>query len=141
MRLPLSLNEGAFRAVIFTIGLVVVWTGLNVGLGGIATLGLQGSTDFVMATDPVAYAAHDSHVRFLGGVWLGVGFIYLAGALKLRALKVAIQVALALTILGGLARFSAMRPDVLFGPDILGSFLAEVVLMPLLLLWSTRVGR
>ena len=67
--------------------------------------------------------------------------LFAAAAWRLRALKPAVQAALVLIVIGGLARFSALRPDVLFGPQIVGSFLAEVALMPLLLLWSTRVLR
>lgn len=141
MQSQLTLSERAFRTVIFLLGLVALWTGANVALGGIATLGLQGPTDFVAAIHADAYAAHDSHVRFLGGLWLGVGLLFLAGAWNLAPLKPAIQTALVLTIIGGLARFSALRFDVQFGPDILGSFLAEVILMPLLLWWSTRIAR
>jgi len=141
MQNHLTLSERAFRAAIFILGLVALWTGANVALGGIATLGLQGPTDFVAAVRVDACAAHDSHVRFLGGLWLGVGLLFLAGAWKLRPLKPAIQTALVLTIIGGLARFSALRFDVQFGPDILGSFLAEVILMPLLLWWSTLIAR
>jgi hypothetical protein len=137
----MAFSEIAFRAVLSVVGLVIVWTGTNVGLGGIATLGLQGPTDFMAITDPQAFAAQDSHVRFLGGLWLGVGLLLTAAAWRLRALKPAVQVVLALIVVGGLARFSALRPDVLFGPQIVGSFLAEVALMPLLLLWSTRVAR
>lgn len=137
----MAFSETAFRAVLFAVGLVIVWTGINVGLGGIATLGLQGPTDFMAITDPQAFAAQDSHVRFLGGLWLGVGLLLAVAAWRLRALKPAVQVVLALIVVGGLARFSALRPDVLFGPQIVGSFLAEVALMPLLLLWSTKVAR
>ena len=137
----MTLSETAFRTVVLTVGLVIVWTGINVGLGGITTLGLQGSPDFIAITNPEAFAAQDSHVRFLGGLWLGVGLVFAVAALRLRALKAALQVLLALIVVGGLARFSALRPDVLFGPQIIGSFLAEIALMPLLLLWSTRVAR
>ena len=141
MRQRMALSEAAFRTVVLAVGLVIVWTGINVGLGGIATLGLQGSNDFIAVTNPPAFAAQDSHVRFLGGLWLGVGLVFAAAAWRLRALKPALQVLLVLIVMGGLARFSALRPDVLFGPQIVGSFLAEIALMPLLLLWSTRVAR
>jgi hypothetical protein len=127
--------------VVLAVGLVIVWTGINVGLGGITTLGLQGSSDFIAITNPEAFAAQDSHVRFLGGLWLGVGLVFALAAFRLRALKPALQVLLALIVVGGLARFSALRPDVLFEPQIVGSFLAEIALMPLLLLWSTRLAR
>jgi hypothetical protein len=141
MKDPVTLSERAFRFAIFLLGLVVLWTGVNVGLGGIATLGLQGSTDFVAATDPARYAVQDSHVRFLGGLWLGLGLLFVTAAWRLRSLRAAVQAALVMVIIGGLARLSAQRFDVLLGPDILGSFVAEVALMPLLLLWSTRVAR
>lgn len=137
----LSMSELVFRAILFVVGLVILWTGINVAFGGIATLGLQGPTDFVSATDPQAYAAQDSHVRFLGGLWLGVGLLFVAAAFRLRPLKPAVQAALVLIVIGGLARLSAMRFDVTFGPHILGSFIAEVAVMPLLLLWSLRVAR
>ena len=137
----MALSETAFRTVVLAVGLVIVWTGINVGLGGITTLGLQGSSDFIAITNPEAFAAQDSHVRFLGGLWLGVGLVFALAAFRLRALKPALQVLLALIVVGGLARFSALRPDVLFEPQIVGSFLAEIALMPLLLLWSTRLAR
>jgi hypothetical protein len=41
-------------------------------------------------------------------------------------------------LVGGLARFTAMRPDIVFGPDIVGSLVAELVGMPLLWLWVSR---
>lgn len=140
MQQRMGVSERSFRIVILLAGLAILWTGVNVGFGGIATLGLQGPTDFVTATDPAAFAAQDSHVRFLGGLWLGVGLLFAASAWRLRALKPALQAALVLIAIGGLARLSAGRPDVVFGPAILASFVAEVALMPLLLLWSTRVA-
>lgn len=53
--------------------LIMVAFGLNIGLGGFVTLGLQFPSAQATAPDPTAFARHDSNVRFLGGVFAGLG--------------------------------------------------------------------
>jgi len=117
-----------------------VLTGVNVGFGGIRTLGLQGPQDFIAVTDAAAFAAQDSHVRFLGGLWLGVGLLFAAGALRLRALRAPLMVALLLVVLGGLARFTTGDATAL-SPNVRLSLLAELVLMPVLFVWLALATR
>jgi hypothetical protein len=126
------------RVVLFLVGLAVVVTGINVSFGGIATLGWQGSTSFFEVTDARRFQAQDSHVRFLGGLWLGIGVLFLLGGLHPRPCRRALLAALGLAFLGGLARLTQGRLDVTLGPDIAGSFVAELVLFPLLALWVAR---
>jgi hypothetical protein len=45
----------------------------------------------------------------------------------------------ALIFMGGLARLTVARLDVIFGPDIIGSFLTEVLVMPILYVWLGRI--
>ena len=127
------------RVVLAAAGAFILFTGVNVGLGGIATLGLQGSRDFFTVTDPAAFAAQDSHVRFFGGLWLGVGLVFAAGAVRPRTLRSALLLCCGLIFVGGLARFSALQPQVMFGPQLAGSVVAELLGMPLLAVWVARL--
>jgi hypothetical protein len=128
------------RAVLLLAGVFIAFTGVNIAFGGIATLGLQGSRDFVAITDEAAFLAQDSHVRFLGGLWLAVGGVFLAAAVRPQALKPAVLTCCVLIFAGGLARFSDLRFDLVFGPQIAGSLVAELVGMPLLFAWLRRTA-
>jgi len=128
----------AFKIVLAILGAVIVFTGLNRALGGIRTLGWQGTTDFLQILSERDYLIHDSHTRFLGGVWAAFGLALLIAPLNLRAFRPVLFFIFAVIFIGGLARFTAMRPDIVFGRDILGSLVAELVLMPILMLWLSR---
>lgn len=123
------------RAVLFIAGCAIVFLGLNVGLGGIQTLGWQGADDFISITDPHAFAVHDNHVRFIGGVWLGLGFLMMAGAFALRRLRMVIIALIGMIFVGGLARISAWDAGTLLDAAIVPSFVLEILLFPLLGLW------
>jgi hypothetical protein len=126
------------RAVLVVGGAFTVFTGLNRALGGMRTLGWQGSTDFLRVLSEYEYLIQDSHTRFLGGVWAGVGVLLLISPLNLRAFQPVLNAVFAIIFVGGLARFSMMRPDIVFGADIIGSLAAELLLMPLLFVWLSR---
>ena len=131
----------ALRTVLALGGAFIVFTGINVGFGGMATLGLQGPADFFQVTSQPAYLVQDSHTRFLGGVWLGVGALFLVSVFDLVRFRPLLNLAFALIFIGGLMRFTMPRPDILFGPDIAGSLAAELIGMPLLYVWLARVAR
>jgi hypothetical protein len=126
------------RIVLLLAGAVMIALGFNVGLGGIATLGWQGSTDFVTVTDASAFAAQDNHVRFLGGFWLGAGLLMASGAFLLDRLRPTLTGIAAMVFVGGLARLSAADPALITSAAILPSLLAELVLFPLLGVWISR---
>jgi hypothetical protein len=126
------------RTVLAIAGAAIVFLGLNVGLGGIQTLGWQGSGDFVTVTDPALFAVRDNHVRFIGGVWLGVGLLFLAGAVALDRLRTVLVALTAMIFVGGLARLSASDPALLTSAAIAPSLALELVLFPLLGLWVAR---
>jgi hypothetical protein len=89
----------------------------------------------------MAFLVQDSHVRFLAGAYTGLGLVFLLGAIDPRRFRTPIGVACALILLGGLARLSQARPEVTFGPALIGSMVAELVLMPLLWWWTYRAIR
>ncbi len=64
------------RVVLLLAGASILITGINVAFGGIRTLGWQGERMFFDITNQTAFRAQDSHVRFLGGLWLGVGLFF-----------------------------------------------------------------
>lgn len=126
------------RIVLLAVGAVMIALGLNVGLGGIPTLGLQGSTDFVSVTNAAAFAVQDNHVRFLGGFWLGAGLLMTAGAFFLNQLRPILIGIAAMVFVGGLARLSVQDPALVTSAAILPSLAAELILFPALALWLSR---
>lgn len=126
------------KVILALVGLGIVFLGINIGFGGIQTLGLQGDGSFVTITDPSLYFVRDSHVRFIGGVWLGVGLLFIASAFRLQRLRNAVLAAIGMIFIGGLARLSAPDLAPLAGLDLLPSLLAELLLFPLLALWILK---
>lgn len=123
----------ALRAVLLLVGVVVVVLGLNVGLGGIRTLGWQGGVEFLTVSDPALFAVRDSHIRFIGGIWLGIGLVLAAGAVWFERLRVVLVAIAALVFVGGLTRLSGT-----LSPDVLPSLALELIGFPLLGWWIAR---
>lgn len=128
-----------FRTIIVIVGLFSIFIGFNVGFGGIPTLGLQGSADFLTVTNEHAYLVRDSHIRYFGGLHGGVGLFLVLATTDLRKYQSALQLVFVVIFIGGLARFTMLRPSVVFGPDIITSLMAELVLMPVLYLWLPKL--
>ena len=131
----------ALRIVLVLAGAFTLFTGINLAFGGMLTLGWQGANAFLAVTDEHAFLVQDSHIRFFGGLWMGVGTLLMAATANLPKYRGPLNLAFALIFLGGLARMSQMHLEVTFGPDILGSLLAELAGMPLLYLWLSRAVR
>jgi hypothetical protein len=129
------------RAVLVLAGLFTTFTGINIAFGGIATLGWQGVDAFFAVTNEHDFLVQDSHVRFLGGVWIGVGLLLLLSPIDLKRCRPALTFVFGLIFLGGLARLGQLNFGVTFGPDIVGSLAAEVIGMPVLYLWLRRALR
>lgn len=131
----------ALRAVLALAGAAIVFLGLNVGFGGIATLGWQGAGSFVDITDPALFAIRDNHIRFIGGVWLGAGLAMFAGAFALEKLRPVLLAIIGMIFIGGVARFSAGDMSLLTGGAIAPSLVLELVAFPLLGWWIVQAGR
>ncbi|MEP7274639.1 MAG: DUF4345 domain-containing protein [Acidobacteriota bacterium] len=136
-------NRGltALRAVLVLAGAFIVFTGINVGFGGMTSLGWQGERAFLKVTNEHPFLAQDSHIRFLGGLWLGIGIIFIVAASNLRKYRLVLTAAFGLIFIGGLTRLTQLHPEIVFGPDILGSFVAEIIGMPILYVWLSKVTR
>jgi hypothetical protein len=128
-----------FRGILILVGGVIMLIGINVGGGGIQTLGLQGDTSFLDVTNEPRYLVQDNHVRFLGGLFGAIGIFFILATSNLRRYQSVLMVLFTVIFLGGLTRFSSARPDVIFSADVMVSALTELVLMPILYLWLPRV--
>jgi len=75
------------RIILALCGFAIIILGLNVSLGGIITMGWQGQTNFLSVSNPDAFAVQDNNVRFIAGVWTGVGVLFLLGAMMLERMR------------------------------------------------------
>ncbi|MEP7241523.1 MAG: DUF4345 domain-containing protein, partial [Devosia sp.] len=127
------------RGALAIVGAVIVFLGLNVGFGGIQTLGWQGgSAPFLSITDASMFAVRDNHIRFIGGVWLALGLLMLAGSIALQRLRAVLVALTAMIFVGGLTRLGGGDLAVLLRPDVVPSVLFEIALVPLLGLWIAK---
>ena len=126
------------RILLLLAGIGIIALGLNVGLGGIQTLGWQGSTDFITVSNAEQFAVQDNHIRFIAGVWAGVGLVFVLGAIKPRYFARTLVFLCLLIALGGLFRLSAGDFALVTGFAILPSLIAELVLFPALAVWIHR---
>lgn len=129
------------RSLIAVIGIAIAFLGLDVVFGGIRTLGWMGPTDFVQVVNPADFAVQDNHVRFLGGVFCGIGLLFVLGALAFSRMKSALMVLCALVFVGGLSRFTSPDLGTLFNMAVLPSLLAELILFPIVGFWIYKADR
>ncbi|MDH2387948.1 MULTISPECIES: DUF4345 domain-containing protein [Streptomyces] len=120
-----------FQSVILLLGLVVVGTALaDIALGPSVLPG-------VVEADTTL----DSNYRFFAGLWCTLGIVMLATVPHVERHALALRAVFGAVFLGGLARglsyLSVGAPHALFTAGI-G---VELLLPPLLLLWSRRVCR
>jgi len=126
---------GLINITLLLVGAAIMALGLNIGLGGIQTLGWQLPRDFITVTDPATFAIQDNHIRFIGGVWFTVGTLFAVGSVTLNRLRPTLTVLCAMIAIGGLFRLSGIGIDVVTDSNILPSFLLEILGFPLLALW------
>lgn len=129
------------NSVVVIIGAVIILLGLNIGLGGIKTLGWQSTRDFVSITDAATFHAQDSHVRFIGGVWFGVGAVFVIGGFAMRRFRSTLITLSAIIAIAGLFRLSGMGTEIIFSAAIVPSLTFELVGFPLLAWWLLASGK
>jgi Domain of unknown function (DUF4345) len=130
------------RIVLAIFGAAIIFLGLNVGLGGIQTLGWQGgAVNFLTVTDAQIFAVRDNHIRFIGGVWLALGLIMFAGSFAFQRLRTVLIAFTIMIFIGGLARLSGGDLSLLVSADVGPSFFFEIIIVPLLGFWFMRAER
>lgn len=129
------------NTVLVVVGTAIVFLGLNVGLGGIQTLGWQSTRDFISVLDAATFHTQDNHIRFIGGIWFGVGLVFLIGGFSLKFFRPTLIILSAMITIAGLFRFSGMDSGVVFTSAIAPSITLELIGFPLLAWWLIRSGR
>lgn len=129
------------KTLLLLSGAAITWLGLNVGFGGMETLGWQGASDFFEVTDPDTFAIQDNHIRFIAGVWTCVGLLYIAGTFALQQMRTVLIALSGMIFVGGLMRLTQGDITLLVGADIAASLIAELLLFPLLGLWIFGVTK
>ena len=127
--------------VVVIVGAAIIFLGLNVGLGGIKTLGWQTTQDFVAITDAATFHAQDSHIRFIGGVWFGVGAAFVIGGFALNKFRPTLIILSVMITVAGLFRLSAMDSGVIVSAAIAPSLALELIGFPLLAWWLMASGK
>ena len=79
-----ALKINGLRVALVLAGANTLFTGLNRAFGGIATLGWQGSAQFLSVISEHDYLIQDNHNRFLGGVWAAIGLMLTIAPLDLK---------------------------------------------------------
>lgn len=128
------------RILLAIVGVVIFIIGLDVAFGGIRTLGWLGPTDFLEVVNASDFNVQDNHFRFLGGTWIGIGLVFVAGAFAFQRMRTALVTLCAVVFVGGLARFSTPDLATLAHSSVLPSLLAELIMFPLLGLWISKSG-
>jgi hypothetical protein len=133
----------ALKIALALCGLGVVALGINVGFGGIETLGLQAPKGFVAIVDASAFATQDSHVRFLGGLFLAMGLVLVAGAIWTGPLRQVLTAICLVLFAGGLVRLAGGGDTVATNPALFPSLVFELVVFPGLAfaLWRLKQGK
>ena len=127
--------------VLVLIGGAIIFLGLNIGLGGMRTLGWQSTQDFLAITDVNAFHIQDNHIRFIGGIWFGVGAMFLMGGFALAKMRQTLILLSIFIAVAGLFRISAADTDILFSAAIAPSMVFELIGFPLLAWWLSRSGK
>jgi hypothetical protein len=128
-------KKNLLNLVVVIVGAAIIFLGLNVGLGGIKTLGWQTTRDFVAITDAAIFYAQDSHIRFIGGIWFGVGAAFVIGGFTMRTFRPTLIILSAMIAIAGLFRLSGMDSDVILSAAIAPSITLELIGFPLLAWW------
>lgn len=129
------------NSVVVIVGAFIIFLGLNVGLGGIKTLGWQSTRDFISITDAATFHTQDSHIRFIGGVWFGVGAAFLIGGFAMSQFRPTLIILSVMIAIAGLFRLSAMDTGVIFSAAIAPSIAFELIGFPLLAWWLIASGK
>lgn len=129
------------NSVVVIVGVAIIFLGLNVGLGGIQTLGWQTTRDFISISDAATFHVQDNHVRFIGGVWFGVGATFLIGGFAMNRLRPTLIIMSAMIAIAGLFRLSGMDSGVVFSAAVAPSIAFELIGFPLIAWWLITSGK
>jgi Domain of unknown function (DUF4345) len=83
----------------------------------------------------------DSHFRYLSGLLLGIGLIFVASIPRIERRTQIFRALGAIVVVGGLARLLSLVQSGVPGPGHQFGLLMELIVVPLIVLWQARVAR
>ena len=95
-----SISSKVFRTLLIVLGALNIFIGINIGFGGILTLGWQGQTKFLEVTNEYGYLMQDSHIRYFGGLYVGVGLFLTPGYYRFTQVSACLEFGLCLDFHG-----------------------------------------
>ena len=108
---------------------------------GFGLAGVLFGPAFVAPDGSASATDFDSHFRFLSGIFLALGLVFLSTVPAIERRTTVFRAAGLTIVTGGLARLlSLLMVGLPTAPHLVGLG-AELVLMPVLLLWQARVAR
>ena len=83
----------------------------------------------------------DSHFRYLSGLLLGIGLVFLAAIPQIEKMGAVFRTLGAVILVGGLARLASLLESGVPSAGHQFGLVMELLVVPLIVLWQARVAR
>ncbi len=133
------MNKKALQIAIGILALIPLLTGgLDLILGATALNIVDGAG---VSAEVLNNVVIDSQIRFLGAIWLGVGVLLYWMLPAIETQTTLFRFTIGSIILGGIGRLASAFLVGIPPIPVLGGIGLEVIGMPLLLLWQSRIAK
>lgn len=99
------------------------------------------SAEMLRGVSPPLPVDLDSHYRYLSGILLGIGLVFLASIPRIETKETVFRTLGAVIVLGGLARTWSLVEVGVPGPGHQFGLVMELLVVPLIVIWQGRVAR
>jgi hypothetical protein len=117
---------------------VAVACTVSLSMGGLSVIR---SADVLRGMNPPFPIDLDSHYRYLSGLLLGIGLVFLLSVPKIETKQTVFRTLGAIIVVGGLARLWSLIEAGVPGRGHQFGLVMELVVTPLIVLWQGRVAR
>jgi hypothetical protein len=118
--------------------IVAVACTVSLSMGGLSVIR---SADVLRGMNPPFPIDLDSHYRYLSGLLLGIGLVFLLSVPKIETKQTVFRTLGAIIVVGGLARLWSLIDAGVPGRGHQFGLVMELVVTPLIVLWQGRVAR
>jgi hypothetical protein len=111
---------------------------VSLSMGGLSVI--RGA-DVLRGMDPPFPIDLDSHYRYLSGLLLGIGLVFLLSVRRIENKQTVFRTLGAIVVVGGLARLWSLIDAGVPGRGHQFGLVMELVVTPLIVLWQGRIAR
>jgi hypothetical protein len=111
---------------------------VSLSMGGLSVIR---SADVLRGMNPPFPVDLDSHYRYLSGLLLGIGLVFLLSVPKIETKRTVFRTLGAIIVVGGLARLWSLIDAGVPGRGHQFGLLMELVVTPLIIMWQGRVAK